>query len=204
MRTLITVPMKAPSASKTRLAASLDDKARARFARLLYHRTLRFLAPIAAQTGADLAVVTGSESAADIARGQGVAVIREGPASGLSAALAQAATWALAKGYGRLCVIPADLAAPLDRDVLRLLESPAPVTICPAVDMGTNALLVTPPDALRFCFGPRSALRHREQAEARGLHPVMMPLESLSFDVDTTGGLRRAIDEVPDIARICG
>jgi len=201
MRTLIVVPMKDPAASKTRLADALSANARARLVRCLYRRTLDVLAPVANDAGAGLAVITASGDAADLARDRGVRVIGE-PSAGLCVATTEAARIASAS-YDRMCVIPADLAAPAPEDFRKLLNSRADVTVCPSTDQGTNALLVAPPDAIRFQYGPRSALLHLQQAEARRLTTCLMPLESLSFDIDTSSCLTRAMRSVPEIADAC-
>lgn len=202
-RTLISVPMKDPAKSKTRLAHALDPRARARLACLLYRRTLDVLAQVVAQTGDTLSVVTCSETAVEIAEEYGVDVLSEPENAGLSHAVHLAAQHALRKGYQRLCIIPADLAAPSLDDLLIFLESSASVTLCPSTDQGTNALLVSPPDAITFQYGLQSAIRHTKHAQAQGLTTRVVHLESLSFDVDTDACLTRAMDGVPDIARIC-
>ncbi|MEM7059059.1 MAG: 2-phospho-L-lactate guanylyltransferase [Pseudomonadota bacterium] len=198
--TLITVPMKDPRAAKTRLGNTLGAAGRQRLARLLYRRTLDFLGPIGRDTGADLAVVTGSAEAAELARKAGFHVIQEVVETNLSAAANCAAAWAEAEGYRRLCLIPADLAAPDPSDVKHLLTHQADVAICPSVDRGTNALLVSLPTAIRFRYGPQSAVRHLEEAQANGLIAAMIPLESLSFDIDTSACLDRARRNVPDLS----
>jgi 2-phospho-L-lactate guanylyltransferase len=203
-RTLITVPMKEPSRSKTRLANALSEDEREILVRFLYRRTLAFLGPIAARTGAVLSVVTSSETAASIARDAGYWVIPEPEGCDLSQAVTEAAIWARQRVFAALCVLPADLVAPKETDVLRLLSSEADVTICPSLDRGTNALLVSPPGAMRFRFGPQSALRHLEEAEDKGLRGVIMPMESLRFDLDTSACLRRAILQQPDFRAVCG
>ncbi|MEM9967863.1 MAG: 2-phospho-L-lactate guanylyltransferase [Pseudomonadota bacterium] len=199
-KTLITVPMKDPHASKTRLAGALGRDDRAKLARLLYARTLRFLGSIAAKTGADLAVVTNSSIAAMIAREAGCALIHEAAHSTLSRAASHAAAWATEHGYARLCVIPADLVAPTSDDVITLLRSTANVTICPANDLGTNALLISLPNVLPFCYGRRSSVLHMQAAQARGLSTKVVPLDSLSFDIDSSACLDRAIHQAPELA----
>ena len=203
MKTLITVPMKDPMLSKTRLCGGLSDAARARLARLLYRRTLNFLRPVAEQTDADLSVVTGSAAAAEMAHAHGVAVIADPHPCTLSEAVATASRWACRRGYDRFCVIPADLVAPRSGDLVRFLESSGVITICPSADQGTNALLVAPPDAIGFHYGPKSSRAHFEAAEAMGLRPVLMPLDSLSFDLDSSDCLHYAMEAVPDIRAVC-
>ncbi|MEM9342348.1 MAG: 2-phospho-L-lactate guanylyltransferase [Pseudomonadota bacterium] len=200
MKTLIAVPMKDPAASKTRLTDALSDTARTRLVHCLYRRTLDVLSTVATTAGADLAVITASPSAAALAKAKGVRIIPE-TGTGLCAATTEAARTATI--YDRLCVIPADLAAPAPEDFLTLLSSTTAVTVCPSTDQGTNALLVSPPDAIRFQYGPRSALRHLQEAEARGLTTCLLPLDSLSFDIDTSPCLTRAIRSVPEIAKAC-
>ena len=214
MKTLITVPMKDPKLSKTRLSGGLSDAARSRLARLLYRRTLDFLHPIAEKTGdymmpdlmrtgADLSVVTGSAVAGEMARSRGVAVIADPDPCTLSEAVATASCWACRRGYDRFCVIPADLIAPRSSDLMRFLESPGVVTICPSADQGKNALLVAPPDAIGFHYGPGSARAHFKAAQAVGLRPVLMPLDSLSFDLDSSDCLHHAMEAAPDIRAVC-
>lgn len=202
-KTLIAVPMKDPSVSKTRLEATLPHTARMRLVRLLYRRTLEFLRPVAEAHGAGIAVVTGSQSVAALAQTCDVRVIREPEYSGLNAALTHVARLASEEEYQRLCIIPADLAAPAPEDVHALLQSQTDVTLCPSTDDGTNALLLSPPEAIRFRYGPGSAHLHIRHAEAEGLTTSLLPLESLSFDIDTSSCLSRAIRSVPEIERAC-
>lgn len=198
-RTLITVPMKAPSRSKTRLAGRLSQPERARLARHLLRRSLKLLCQIEC---ADLSVVTASPDAALLARNAGARVIPD-PDQGLNAALKAAADWAMAQGYERLCILPADLAAPEPDDIRTLLHSDAQVTLCPATDRGTNALLLSPPDAIPFCYGPGSADHHLHEAQRRGLRARALPLRSLAHDIDTTEGLDRAFSP-PELKAVCG
>ncbi|MEL6233579.1 MAG: 2-phospho-L-lactate guanylyltransferase [Pseudomonadota bacterium] len=201
-RTLITVPMKALGGSKTRLSGHISDMQRDRLVRLLYRRTLAFLQPVARAGRADLAVVTASPEAAALAAAHGFAVIDEPQSAGLCGAAQRAAAWAVAADYDRLCILPADLAAPLEGDLDRLLSCKADMVLCPSTDRGTNALLLSPPDAIRFRYGPHSTLRHLEEAKARGLDAVVLPLDSLSFDIDTATCLTRAMAEVPAFAEL--
>ncbi|MEM7438963.1 MAG: 2-phospho-L-lactate guanylyltransferase [Pseudomonadota bacterium] len=195
--TMIVVPMKDPSLSKSRLRERLDAGQRERLARLMLHKTLDLLSQL---DGVEMAVVTGSDEAATIARTHGVRVIFEPAGCGsLSAALEHAASIAQAEGYKRLCVLPADLAAPKLDDLHALLACQVSVAVCPAADYGTNALLLKPPRAVRFRYGPQSARLHMEEAEKVGLHAVWMPLDSLSLDVDTSACLDEAADIAPEI-----
>lgn len=202
---LLVVPMKDPSASKTRLSADLSETQRRNLARLLFRRTLEVLQraqQLAQSAPFDLAVVTGSDEPAAIAAELGVGVIDEGRERSLSSAARKAADWAENKGYASLCIIPADLAAPDAADVVRLVASGTQqnrAVICPAMDQGTNALFVSPPTAMAFSYGLKSAISHYRSAEQAGLRPLLMPLDSLQFDIDTSASLEQAFREVPDL-----
>ncbi|MEM9350552.1 MAG: 2-phospho-L-lactate guanylyltransferase [Pseudomonadota bacterium] len=202
-KTLIVVPVKDPAASKTRLAGVLGASARRRLVRHLYRRTLDVLGPVAEAAEADLAVVTSSVEARRCAEERGVRVLDETGCVGLNHALSRTAEIAAADGYKRLCIIPADLAAPAPEEISRLLESDADVTVCPSTDQGTNALLLSPPDAIQFRYGARSSVRHLEEARLLGLSTRLMQLESLSFDIDTSTCLSLAIEAEPELARVC-
>jgi 2-phospho-L-lactate guanylyltransferase len=54
---------------------------------------------------------------------------------------------------------------------------------------GTNALLLTPPDAIGPSFGPGSRERHEQAAQAAGAHWRVVEPRSLVLDVDTAEDL---------------
>ena len=202
-RTLIVVPMKDLFASKTRLAGTLSNSARNKLVHLLYEKTLNFLIPIAAMEKVEIAVVTKCKYAKKIAEKLSIQIIEEPSNLGLSDAILHSAITAKARGFDRLCVIPADLAAPQASDLTAILNSKAAVTICPSADLGTNALVVSPPDAIPFRYGSRSSLSHLHEANEKGIRAQVMKLDSLSFDIDTNKCLARAKRVVPEIAGVC-
>ena len=62
---------------------------------------------------------------------------------------------------------------------------------------GTNALLLTPPDAIEPSFGPGSRARHEAAAAAAGAECRIAEPPSLALDVDTAddlAALRAALD----------
>jgi 2-phospho-L-lactate guanylyltransferase len=66
------------------------------------------------------------------------------------------------------------------------------VVIAPdAAGEGTNALLLTPPDAIATCFGCADSFhRHRARAAAAGLAVSVHRAPALAFDLDTVDDLR--------------
>jgi len=68
---------------------------------------------------------------------------------------------------------------------------------------GTNALLMSPPDAIGPAFGPDSRARHADRAERAGHDVAVEPLDSLALDVDTPEDLDAIItvlESVPEQA----
>lgn len=192
-RRLAVIPMKDPSRSKTRLGRALPPEARAALAERLFRATLAALQD-ATRTlpRVDIAVVSDSPRVAAITRAMGLTAIDDGAPGSLSLAVTAAADWATARGYEALCVLPGDLAAPRAAELTRLLRVPLDgdrVVICPAKDLGTNALLTPLPVRFPFCYGPKSLIAHSQAAEAAGLFPVILPLASLKLDVDTAEDL---------------
>ncbi len=189
---LVLMPMKDPALAKTRLGPALGPEERAALAKRLFLANLRRLAVArpASRRGFDLAVVTRSATVAALAEAQGALVFREQEATSLSEAVAEAADQAAARGYGSLCVLPSDLAAPTEADLLTLLdhplgpEAPFDALLCPSEDLGTNALLVPLPRPTDFAYGPRSFEAHALALRAAGLRVRRLTLPSLLRDVD--------------------
>ncbi|MEM8870915.1 MAG: 2-phospho-L-lactate guanylyltransferase [Pseudomonadota bacterium] len=201
---LVAVPMKDPARSKTRLSDAMAPEARHALARYLFKRTLELLREAQRLAEFDLVVVTGSEQVTAMAGSAGVSVLDEGPVAELSAAATRAAAWAAARGYRRFCVIPADLANPRPQDLAEFIGCPADAAICPSTDLGTNAILVSPPTAIRFAYGPRSATAHIKNAKQAGLTPRILPFESLRFDIDTSNCLEQAMIAFPELCNQLG
>ena len=55
--------------------------------------------------------------------------------------------------------------------------------------LGTNALLLHPPDAMAPSFGEGSHARHLGNARAAGIHAETVQLPSLALDLDTPDDL---------------
>ncbi len=118
------------------------------------------------------------------------------PEPALNAALEQATAYARARGASAVLILPADLPLLTLADVARLwrasqqLYAEAAMVIAPdSQEQGTNALLVRPPGALRYQFGPGSFQRHCQQARERGLAWHIDRSPRLGLDVDLPADL---------------
>ena len=98
-------------------------------------------------------------------------------------------------GASSLLGLPADLPLLEAQDVRAVLESgvdaPSVVISPDGARAGTNALLLHPPDALPFAFGPGSYQAHLHAARERGLDVRVCERPHLAFDLDTADDLTR-------------
>ena len=85
-----------------------------------------------------------------------------------------------------LLVLPGDTPLLDPAEVGSLLAIPRAVSIVPdRHGTGTNALVLSPPDAIAPSFGPGSLKRHVAAAEAAGVASAVEELPTLMLDVDT-------------------
>ncbi len=146
------------------------------------------LAALASTALDGMVVVTASPRARAIALRHGAQVVEDREAGHNAAALLGVQA-ALAQGAERVLLVPGDCPAMRPEEVGGLLDHPvsAPsVLIVPdRHGTGTNALLITPPDALAPSFGPGSCQRHLELAWAAGAQAEVVEVPSLALDIDT-------------------
>jgi 2-phospho-L-lactate guanylyltransferase len=111
----------------------------------------------------------------------------EDPQRDWCANLDAAAAMLAAEGVGALLVVPGDLPTLQPADVVALLRAHRDgVTVCPAArDGGTNALVMTPPGAVRFRFGSDSARRHLDAARSKDIPATELALKAFERDIDT-------------------
>jgi len=189
------IPVKPFRRAKSRLSPVMSKPIRAALARSLLSRTLDILASCDSRF-ARLAtcVVSRDMTALDLARRQGATALAESE-SGLNAALNQAREWAMARGAQAVLVLPADLPRLTSGDIMAMLDlarEPCCVIIAPdARGEGTNALLLRPPDALNFAFGPQSFYEHCAQAETSQLPLHIYRSPTVALDLDTPADWKR-------------
>jgi 2-phospho-L-lactate guanylyltransferase len=102
--------------------------------------------------------------------------------------------------------VPGDCPALDAADVSGVLDGFADAGVVIVPDRhgsGTNALRLTPPDAIAPAFGPGSFARHAALGAAAGAVVRVAQAPSLELDVDTPGdlaALRGALRRLPDAA----
>jgi 2-phospho-L-lactate guanylyltransferase len=189
VRTIAIVPIKALTATKTRLAAALDPPDRAAL-------TLRVLGGVLTALDtpgiAERLVVTPDAAVRRAAQAAGATGLQQ-DGEGLNEGLAQGRAWALAAGAEAILIVLGDLPL-LGRDdvtaLLALADHPNVAVFAPdRHGTGTNALLLRPPDALPFAFGVGSLARHRAAARERGLGSRSYTSPGTALDLDTPADL---------------
>jgi 2-phospho-L-lactate guanylyltransferase len=186
MTTLAILPIKSFADAKHRLSPGLTPGPRRALAEAMFSDVLTALRRSKAVDA--ILVVTADNNAQQIAAGHGAAVLDD-DGSGHSPAAALGIAQALEQGYDRVLLVPGDCPLLSPQDLDELLARPADgrtaIIVQDRHGTGTNALLLTPPDALAPSFGPGSRDRHVADARLAGADPVLVPVASLALDVDT-------------------
>ena len=190
MPTLAVLPIKSFSEAKRRLRHHLGEGERRALAEAMFSDVL--IALRRASAVQSIIVVSADHSAQQIAAGYGAAVEAD-QNRGHNPAAVLGAQAAMKAGADRVLLVPGDCPALDPREVDELIArevEPRSVLIVPdRHGTGTNALLLTPPDATTPSFGPDSRRRHLAQAESAGLQAEVVELASLELDVDTPDDL---------------
>lgn len=186
MRTTAILPVKDFAGAKRRLAADLSPDERRALAEAMFRDVL---AALGQSTMIDeLLVVTGGSRAATIAMERCIRVLSDDE-RGHNAAALIGIDAALKSGAERALLIPGDCPAldpgEVDRLVARSAAAPSLLIVPDRHGTGTNALVLTPPDAVAPSFGPASRERHLSLARSAGVNAEVVEVPSLATDVDT-------------------
>jgi 2-phospho-L-lactate guanylyltransferase len=184
------VPVKRFPEAKQRLTPGIDEERRIALVAAMLEDVLEAIA--AARAIERTIVVSGDPVAQEIAASAAAEVVPDPADEGhVEAALAGIAR---AEVEGAECVVllPGDCPLLDPRELDRLLTGvPDPyVAIVPdRHGEGTNALVLTPPTAIRPAFGEGSRARHVAAAREAGVPYAVEELASLALDLDTPADL---------------
>jgi len=104
----------------------------------------------------------------------------------------RATQWAMSLGADSLLSVPIDTPGVTVGELVAMsqLRDQFAVVVAPSADgTGTNALLLTPPEALPPRFGPDSLARHVREAGQRAVAHRLFSLPRLALDVDSPADL---------------
>ena len=180
------IPVKETPGAKQRLASVLSATLRQHLALAMLEDVFEAVAGVNGLGGAIL--VTVDPQAEQLARRYGATTIADGAHDGHTGAVNAGARHLIAQGHGTLLTLPGDLplVTPAEIEALIAAHGPAPAfTIAPAHDdLGSNAILMSPPQAVPLRFGEDSFFPHLVAARAQGIEPCVMRLPGIAFDID--------------------
>jgi 2-phospho-L-lactate guanylyltransferase len=180
------LPVKRFEAAKQRLATGIDAQRRRQLVEAMVADVLEAIGR--ARTIERTIVVTGDPIAQELAAEAGAEVVPD-PADGGHIEAVQAGI-ARAEAEGARCVVllPGDCPLLDPRELDRLLTGVPERYVGIVPDRhgpGTNALVLSPPDAIVPAFGEGSRARHVAAAKEAGIAYNVEELPSLGLDLDT-------------------
>jgi len=195
------LPVKEMVEAKQRLAPLLSPEERLALMQMMLRDVLTALS--AAQGLAGIALVTLDPWAQALAEAHDARIITEGAREGHTGAVTAAASVLQAQGVAAILTLPGDIPAVKTAEVEALIAaaSTAPAfIIAPAHDeQGSNAILMSPPDAVRLRFGEDSYFPHLAAAGAAGITPQILRLPGIAMDIDHPADIAR-FARIPEAA----
>jgi 2-phospho-L-lactate guanylyltransferase len=192
------LPVKEFAGAKQRLSPLLTPGQREALAACMLEDVLAALA------GAGLAgilVNTLDPKATELARRYGARVIGDEARSGHTGAVDAMARTLAREGRAGMLAIPGDVPRVTAAEIDAVLGArrPAPsFTIAPAHDeLGSNAVLCCPPEAMPLRFGDNSFFPHLDAARRRGMEPTIVKLPGIALDIDHPEDLRAFLRAAP-------
>jgi 2-phospho-L-lactate guanylyltransferase len=189
MQVLALLPVKGFRNAKQRLSPVLSAPQRELLAEAMFRDVLGQV--LAASGLSGTAVVTGDEKVSQIASAMGAEVIRESAENGETSAVDFARDELGRRGCEAVLIMPGDLPLLRSSDIEQVLaQIPAGAAapfglLVPSHDrLGTNALLLAPPDLIKLRFGHDSFTFHLSQLSGRGLPLRFHENERIALDID--------------------
>jgi 2-phospho-L-lactate guanylyltransferase len=184
------VPVKRFGAAKQRLGLGIEEERRRELVAAMLADVLAAIA--GARMIERSIVVTGEPEAGALAAAAGAEVLPDPDDSGHSEAALIGIDAAARAGARCVALLPGDCPLLDSRELDRLLTGVPSRYVAIVPDRhgtGTNALVLSPPDAIRPAFGEESCERHVAAAHAAGAPYAVERVESLAIDLDTPADL---------------
>ena len=188
MKRVAIVPVKRLSNAKMRLSKVLRPNERRAITEMMLKDVLQAIR--SSELLDDIIVVGSDMPVRRLAKEYRAKFLRE-PSAGLSISIEYATERSRKNAATSVLVILADLPLANENDIEQMMRLglDAAVVISPSRTEGTNALLRTPPDAIRIEYGYESFVNHLKAIQERDIPFKVLWTPSLSFDVDTPGDL---------------
>jgi 2-phospho-L-lactate guanylyltransferase len=188
------VPLKSLESAKLRLARLLTEDERRDLMLAMARDVLGALCQSRKLDG--ILIVSRTAEADALARAFATERFAESPDADLPTALKQAGAY-LAENFAAtgVMIVPADMPLIDAAEIDELLSHHDGVTVIPdAENVGTNCLVLSPPDAIEVIFDGKSFRPHVEAAFARGITPRIVPARSFALDIDTVADLEALLE----------
>ena len=186
MNATAVLPVKRFEAAKQRLAAGVDDQRRRQLVEAMVADVLEAIGR--ARTIERTIVVTGDPIAQELAAEAGAEVVPDPADAGHIEAAQAGIVRAEAEGARCVVLLPGDCPLLDPRELDRLLTGVPDHYVGIVPDRhgpGTNALVLSPPDAIVPSFGEGSCARHVAAARQAGIPFEVEKLATLGLDLDT-------------------
>jgi 2-phospho-L-lactate/phosphoenolpyruvate guanylyltransferase len=203
MRVAALIPVKGFSNAKQRLGGLLTRAGREVLAEAMFRDVLRQV--VSARGLEATFVVTGDKDVAAIASTGGAEVILEPTERGETSAVDFARFQLKSDGWEAVLIVPGDLPLVRTEDIEMILaQVPAGARVpfallVPSHDrLGTNGLLLAPPDLIQLRFGYNSFSFHMSQLTAHRLPARFCENERIALDIDEPKDLERFLSYAED------
>jgi len=143
-------------------------------------------------------LVSRADIADDLAREFGIELYIEAADADLSESVQAAAGYLMAnRGAVGTMILHGDLPLVTAADLSTVLDAHERLTLVPDSDgEGTNCIVSTPPNLIRYRFGFKSFKPHVEAAYDIGITPRIVRNERIGLDVDTPEDLTRVVGQM--------
>lgn len=183
----VLIPVKDLNSSKSRLAHALPDYARQSLMTALLTDLLDLLP--ACNTVSGVTVITRCEQARQLARQHGAEVLSLEDDRSLNSGVAAAVAVITRRGIRDTMILHGDLPLVSPQDIDSIinshLQSEAQISLVPDNQRnGTNAMLLTLPTAIRFCYGQDSYRLHLDSCHSQHIPVQTVTNESIGSDLD--------------------
>jgi 2-phospho-L-lactate guanylyltransferase len=180
------VPIKELDGAKQRLAPLLSPAERRALIEVMMGEVLEAVCEASSLAG--IMVVTLDPQATALAQRLGARVVTDGAREGHTGSVMAGVELLVREGRGGMITLPADIPAATSQEIDLVVAThlPAPsFTISPAHDdLGSNAVICSPPDAVPLRFGDNSYFPHLDAAHRCGIEPSVMRQPGIAMDID--------------------
>jgi 2-phospho-L-lactate/phosphoenolpyruvate guanylyltransferase len=192
LKAIAILPVKRFAEAKQRLAAGVDGERRSALAAAMLEDVLEAIGE--SRSVERTIVVSGDPLAQEIAAmaGKEIEVVPDPADQGHVEAALGGIARAEAEGASCVALLPGDCPLLDPRELDRLLTGVPEQYVAIVPDRhgaGTNALVLSPPAAIRPAFGAGSCARHVAAAREAGIPFAVEELPSLALDLDTPADL---------------